>query len=265
MLFLFEVCRQMSLCIFKSWGELICKTVINETWQEPSKPSKLSGVTVITLPERRARVKQLITRLGWPGSLVENRPLLLPLVFDASTPRTTPLSFAGQMHLGQAACAYSHWNIYKKWSEAPGSSMDWILICEDDIEVRQDPALVNKQVMDTMREVPSDADIVFFGRCLDDCKDIQRVSQHVIRITKTFCTHAYAVTRRSCKALLAEMPTPITREIDGYIALAIMGGRLKAYGSPRPVLFQDRKNLESKLGHHGQELTVCEMYHDFAR
>jgi hypothetical protein len=64
------------------------------------------------------------------------------------------------------------------------------------------------------------------------------------------------VTRDACRRLVGSITHPVHAPVDVHICNLTRQGRLRAYATSVPVLFQNRESIPSDLG-HTETLTAC--------
>lgn len=116
------------------------------------------------------------------------------------------LDYAGPLKKGIIGCAMSHRNIIQSAQEAGLKS---ILILEDDVEF--DPEL-NEKFTEWIKEVPDDWDMLYLGGN-HNAKTITKCSDHLMRCTNTYTTHAYAV-KNTIYDLILDHLQNIDKELD---------------------------------------------------
>lgn len=207
-----------------------------------------SRTAIITLPSREPNARRVIDRLGFANSAI------VPATQVTTLPAEWTQNREPTLRASELACYCSHVTLWREWMRGRGDARDWMLVLEDDLVVPE--AWVRDAMVRAMRDAPSDADIVYFGRCHDHCDDFTYVTTNVARVSCTLCTHAYAVTRDACKKLAGSVRLPVSEPVDVHICGLTRRRHVNAYATSVPLLFQNRESIPSELG-HVETLNAC--------
>jgi GR25 family glycosyltransferase involved in LPS biosynthesis len=112
-----------------------------------------------------------------------------------------------QLSKGGVGCYMSH---LKLWNYLSKSDHEAFIIFEDDTF----PTLTKAELMAKLAKVPDDWDFVLFGAIYDNCRN---VNDHVCRISRFFCTHAYAIRKRTAMYMVPRA-LPIEQQIDSWMS-----------------------------------------------
>jgi len=100
---------------------------------------------------------------------------------------------------GHVGCVLSHYNIVKKADE---SGINQILILEDDVVFCED---LQEKFEQFIKQVPEDWDMLYFGGNHNG-EPLEKVTENVYKIHKTYTTHAYAIRKPVYKVVLKMFP-----------------------------------------------------------
>ena len=212
-----------------------------------------TAVYVVTLPTRKAYIKRVM-------SLMKVQPIFIDAVLADNLDRKALI--AGNLitpdctlSLPRIACHLSHSLAMQHFLANPEAQT--ALIFEDDIAPLADD-LELQRLQDTMGSfmlnVPSDWDIINFGRCWDTCSNNVKVSDNVYIAYKALCRHAYAVTRQGAKRILWNtLPMKGAKQSDETIADMTAQGKLIMYVPKRALFDQNRFMLGSNLDNDNPE------------
>jgi GR25 family glycosyltransferase involved in LPS biosynthesis len=107
---------------------------------------------------------------------------------------------------GHVGCVLSHYSIIKKASE---EGLNQILILEDDAVFSED---LQPQFENYVKQVPKDWDMLYFGGNHNN-EPLQKITENVYKIHKTYTTHAYAV-KKSVFPVVIKMFPKLNHEVD---------------------------------------------------
>lgn len=165
------------------------------------------------------------------------------------------------MTLGHICCAIGHRNVYERFLE---SDAERALIFEDDV-VAYD--IDEQEIAAAVRNIPANAEIVYWGWWLGKFRPWSRIAQHYIdearaslgfyhltraqvqnrwmrRHNRYFHTsawnyllHAYTITRSAAEVMI-EMNTPIIMNSDHVPIKAIERGKMRGYVAVKQLFWQ---------------------------
>jgi GR25 family glycosyltransferase involved in LPS biosynthesis len=192
-----------------------------------------SSARMIVMPGRGEKEMRMLQREGVPVQK-----------FDAVRPTPDMIQAAvapgKKFTKGAVGCNLSHRALWTELLAQPGGST--MLILEDDVELplhhdRKKPLV--DQIAEFMRGVPDDWDLVFLGRCWDLCTACKRINKNTVQTKNALCTHAYALTQKAARLLLASN-TPQTQAVDHHIVRLLRTEQIKAYArTPQQLLMQN--------------------------
>jgi GR25 family glycosyltransferase involved in LPS biosynthesis len=140
---------------------------------------------------------------------------------------------------GMVGCSLSHRALWAELLTQPAGST--MLIFEDDVQLPNhhdgSTPLVD-QIAEFMKGVPEDWDIVFLGRCWDNCLKCKRVNKNTVQTKNALCLHAYALNQTAARALLGSN-SPQTLAVDEDVQRLLREDRIKAYAKTPQMLQQD--------------------------
>lgn len=131
---------------------------------------------------------------------------------------------------GEIGCRLSHIEIYKI---AESTGLKNYLIIEDDCEFDKN---INLKFPEYLKEVPSDWNLLYFGGN-HNSTNINMVTPHVHRLSKTYTTHCYGVREGFNKNLLKEFELfNSAKQID--VELSDIQKKYPCYGFIPPLAWQ---------------------------
>lgn len=165
------------------------------------------------------------------------RRVLSPRAYEDVARARGPRGFRtghAQLTPGAVGCYLSHIETWKRVVRDLTHDDDHAWIFEDDIDLPHDFVARARTVT---RHVPDDWDLVLFGYCARPSSPSAAKKDLYRRLPSFLCLHAYAIRKRTARALLARPDLfPMTQQIDWY--LRALG--LNVYGPPKPFVFQRR-------------------------
>lgn len=220
---------------------------IKETFSDKIHPINkyFTSVSVITVPDRK---KCIINTMNY-FDIDAN-------IFDATLKKNinynellsnnfiTP-EFYSQENLGRIACHLSQIKLIKEFFKSAKDD-DTLFIFEDDIQQEKIKNYKN-MIEDSMKNIPSNWDIVFFGRCFDDCNKMKQISKHLYKVNNPKCRHAYGLSKKGAKKIL-QYTVPMTDNGDLMYAKNIKNGNINAYAIHPSIFSQNRVKLGSNIG-----------------
>ena len=91
--------------------------------------------------------------------------------------------------------------------------------------------------------IPSDYDIIYLGRCWDNCRKSIIVNGLVLKCYAPQCRHAYGVSRKGAEKII-KFSQPLEKAGDLTISTYVSKGQIIAY-APKNPFFQNREQLGS--------------------
>ena len=199
-------------------------------------------VFVIALPDR---LDGVLAALGEAAIRPEVFPAILKGGLD--TRALVDQGYAtdhavAHLRVGRVACHLSHIAVLSRFLASEGATC---LVFEDDLKAPAADAAAKAARL--VAGLPADWDILYLGRCDDDCGRDVAIAPGLVRCFTPACRHAYAVTRAGAEVLVANA-FPLDRVCGDKIYKALIrDGQLRAYCAKPALFFQDRENLGSTI------------------
>lgn len=108
--------------------------------------------------------------------------------------------------LGRAGCCLSHFEILKN---AKDKNISNYLVLEDDFELIFDENVTINNLSKSLKELPTNWDILYLGGNLDDtygANPISKYSDNLFKLNSSHTTHAFSVNSRFYDYLLKDAP-----------------------------------------------------------
>ncbi|KAJ3019782.1 hypothetical protein HKX48_001755 [Thoreauomyces humboldtii] len=210
-------------------------------------------IYVINLPRRTDRRDLMAARLHkleldayiTPASTYESPAVLdrLDLLHRKALWGWFP--FGSHLSRGEVALTVSQLRIFKDMVER---NIPWALLLEDDVTMEKRVDSIYKPFS---RMVPQDADLLYLGWCDNPPgtevasfgpMDTDRLPRDYSMAVATHpsCTHAFAVTLKAARIMLAKFDEPHAACDDSIVELVNLG-TLKAYSMHPPLITQDEE------------------------
>ena len=218
----------------------------NKRQKQINKNKKLDIIPMycIYIPKREKMVKKFFNDLEMEVDFVKG--------VDKNKLNIEELSKEGKIkkwktvNNGRVACHFSHINVLKKFLK---SDKERCLIFEDDIMTSYNKDDIHDIMKKTVKNIPKDCDILFFGYCWDVCKHIKPVNDYISTSYYPRCRHAYSVNRKAAEKII-QKTLPMYNNGDEMMAKLIGNGELKSYSASNILFEQNRANLGSELGNN---------------
>jgi GR25 family glycosyltransferase involved in LPS biosynthesis len=156
-------------------------------------------------------------------------------------------------NIGRIACYLSHINVLKNFLQNTKNNNCFIF--EDDIKLNETLSDKIVHLKKIMNNIPSNWDIIYFGKCAEKCKKKITVNAYTTTNSTPLCLHAYAVSRKGAE-IIVKNAFPIEEGVDYMYRKLIKNQKLNEYTSTIPVFFQNRDNFGSSIG-HGSDIQIC--------
>lgn len=210
-------------------------------------------VYAITLPERQDNVARLLTSIG--AESVANVFRALPKrALDLGSLKRRGIvtsEWAEDKNRGRIACHLSHLAVLYDFVHSGAKSA---LVLEDDVAPPREEGIrerANRTVAGAEAK-DKDWDMVYLGYCYENRHpQLLRYAGEgeIIRLKRPRCRHAYVVSQRGARKLLEMAESePVQEAGDVLWERAIIAGKIKAYGTSNPFLYQNRNKHHSTLG-----------------
>jgi glycosyl transferase, family 25 len=152
---------------------------------------------------------------------------------------------------GAVGCSLSH---FKAWEYVQNSRSDAVIVFEDDTQI---PLDFNERLATMVADLPESWDLITFYntpfmRGVNGCSsNPEIVASPWQSCTSLMGTHAYMVSRRGAKRLLARA-YPIELHMDAYFAFMSRVGNIQMIWHPEMQITQDF--ADSDINHGGQDI-----------
>jgi len=204
------------------------------------------SIYVITLPKRRQYIENIMLKMQ-----------IFPTYFNAINKDLidrNKLINEGFIHKnyknsnGRIACHNSHINVLKQFLKTKNNSC---FIFEDDIKgLDMSKTSFNEIVSESIKQLPTSYDIIYFGRCWDTCSKQIQITKNLVKAYKPQCRHAYGVSRKGAKKIIKLSLPMIKWGGDTIIAKLIQNGIIEAYAITPQIFKQNRTELGTNLGNN---------------
>lgn len=104
------------------------------------------------------------------------------------------------MKLSEQGCLLSHVLLWKEL--VSNDSLDRILIFEDDAITYTDGKTIRNFIVDFYNNTPEIPDVLYLGKCLDQCYSYEHIWGNVYKSQGPLCTHAYIINKDYAQYLL---------------------------------------------------------------
>lgn len=154
----------------------------------------------------------------------------------------------------EISCALSHiilWNIIAK------NSKNRVLIMEDDARTIVGKDKLEEYLSNLYNQFANnngiqEPDILYLGKCMDNCSEYKQIYENVYQSFKPLCNHSYVLTKEGARKLLNYAPYSDT--IDMAIRELISKGKITAYVYHPSLFYQDIISHNSNLRNLGKAL-----------
>jgi GR25 family glycosyltransferase involved in LPS biosynthesis len=206
---------------------------------------------IITIPSRLQHVKKFCKTFE-----------VKPIIFNAILKKDISYNNIHGLKIGEIACTLSQEQVLKNFIKTKHSSL---LMLEDDNIPFTDQLYVTsglkikhvkKYISNAFKSLPYDWDILYLGRCWDDCAKNIKINKYLYKTHRTLCHHAIAFSRNGAKKVLQAIKHPINLPIDHIVANLVVKGVIDAYASAVPIFYQNRDELSSTIGNF-DNLPIC--------
>ena len=165
--------------------------------------------------------------------------------------------YYSEKNKGRIACHLSQIKLIKEFVKSNDKN---IFIFEDDV-ARYKYENYKSMIDDSMNNIPDDWDIVFFGRCHDNCNKKIQIKNNLYKVNNPKCRHAYGLSKKGAKKIL-QYTVPMIDNGDLMYAKNIKNGNIIAYAIHPSIFSQNRENLGSNIGNglKNRYLKILEYY-----
>ena len=206
---------------------------------------------IITIPDRKKHVLKFCKSFD-----------LKPTIFNAILKDEISYKNLYGLKIGEIACAMSQEAVLKKFVKTGKSSL---LMFEDDnipftFKFYKKSGLsldnIKNYVKNAYNMLPANWDVLYLGRCWDNCNRNIKINKYLYKTHRTLCHHAIAFSRQGAIRVLEAISHPLQRPIDHIVARLTTQGEIDAYATIIPVFYQNRDKMESTVGNF-DNLPVC--------
>jgi|SaaInlStandDraft_7_1057024.scaffolds.fasta_scaffold03583_2 GR25 family glycosyltransferase involved in LPS biosynthesis len=231
------------ILLLNNYKRQTISNMANINWSSPIQ-KYFDKIYVITLPQRKEYIENIMKNINlnpiYFSAKLKNELDYNKLINDNIVKR----QFVKKKNYGRIACHYSHISVLQNFLD---SNAETCLIFEDDIRPIENVTHLNDTFKNNISELPDDWDILYLGRCWDNCKKQTKISLNIYKLYTPKCRHAYAVTKKGAEIILKySIPQYIAG--DKIYAELIKNNKLQAYGFSPQLFLQNRENLGSTLG-----------------
>lgn len=142
---------------------------------------------------------------------------------------------------GLLGCSISHMSL---WAHLLDSKLPYLIIFEDDIMTYIDKKKIKEKLQTVLAKLPKNWDILYLGKCLDQCSNYEELYPGVYRTYKPYCFHSYIISNQGAKKLLEQ---PCVTISDSQTAERIVKGEVLAYTFHPSIFMQDVVKWNSTL------------------
>jgi hypothetical protein len=208
-------------------------------------------IQIITIPSRIEHVKSFCKSFD-----------IKEHIFDAVLIKDLKYDNAHNLKIGEIACALSQQIVLQKFINSNSRSM---LLLEDDnlplthnfyTDVGLKLDYIKYYIKNAVKSLPKDWDVLYLGRCWDDCNNHTPVNNFIVKTRRTLCHHAIAFSRKGASIILENISHPLNMPIDHIVASLTYNNKLNTYATILPIFYQNRAELHSSIGNY-DHLPIC--------
>tara|TARA_B100001121_G_C18698787_1_gene626284 strand:+ start:6035 stop:6841 length:807 start_codon:yes stop_codon:yes gene_type:complete len=232
---------------------------IKETFSDKIHPINkyFTSVNVIAIPKRKEYMIDTMNYFEIKANIIDatlkkNIDYNELLNNNFITPK-----YYSEENKGRIACHLSQIKLIKEFYKSAKDD-DTLFIFEDDIQQQKFKNYKN-MIEDSMSKIPSDWDIVFFGRCFDDCNKMKKISKYLYKVNYPKCRHAYGLSKKGARKIL-QYTVPMIDNGDEMYAQNIKNGNIKAYAIHPSIFSQNRVKLGSNIGNDIKNVKKISQY-----
>lgn len=166
------------------------------------------------------------------------------------------------LKIGEIACAMSQQKVLEKFIASDNSTL---LMFEDDNSpfsntIYKDSDIdlshVKIYIKNAVSYLPSDWDVLYLGRCWDNCGKNIKINKYLYKTNRTLCHHAIAFSRAGAERILKAIKHPLSKPIDHIVATLTSNGSIASYATIIPVFYQNRDEMSTTIGNY-DNLPIC--------
>jgi GR25 family glycosyltransferase involved in LPS biosynthesis len=221
---------------------------------------------VLYIPKREKYIKNVMNKIGIDAKYILGPPkdkVNREKLFKEGMLSKKYYDMNKKEEKGEVAVFLGHVSILKEFLK---SNNKYALIFEDDIflpKKQEEQKVMGKKISNLIKNIPEEADMVYFGYCFEDCKKAKpykgnpKLFNHAV---VPVCLHSYLVSRKGARKLL-DLVIPLTEGIDVAILHLIRQNKINAFTVNKDYLqvLQNRKDLGSDISNieHAADIPVC--------
>lgn len=206
---------------------------------------------IITIPERYEHVLSFCNSFD-----------IKPTIFNAILKKDLSYNNVYNLKIGEIACALSQEAVLKQFVNSNSNSL--LMLEDDNMQLTHSfytdigLSLINVQdfIKNAVFNLPSDWDVLYFGRCWDDCNKHIIINDYIVKTKRTLCHHAIAFSKKGANTILSSIEHPLSVPIDHIVANLSLLGKINCYATAIPVFYQNRAELNSTIGNY-DNLPIC--------
>ena len=155
---------------------------------------------IITIPERYEHVLSFCYSFN-----------IKPTIYNAILKKDLSYNNVYNLKIGEIACALSQEAVLKQFVN---NGSRHLLMLEDDnmalthsfySDIGLNLINVRDFIKNAVFNLPSDWDVLYFGRCWDDCDKHRYINDYIVKTKRTLCHHAIAFSRKGAKIILSSI------------------------------------------------------------
>lgn len=207
----------------------------------------IDKIFVILMPSRLQHVKRSMKSYGINPKVInaiKKDTLDYPSLYKDGVITT-------ELHLGKVACHLSHVKALKKFLFSKKAKL--CMIFEDDIQHCFNRRAFEKRfamMMDKLKGKENMFDIIYLGKCHDDCKKQIPIDVQLRTGSSPLCRHAYIVNRKAAHHIVNNT-FPMDAPGDNMVRRLIDNGTLKCLTLYPSLFYQNRSVLGTYLNNNG--------------
>ena len=206
---------------------------------------------IITIPERYEHVISFCNSFD-----------IKPTIFNAILKKDLSYNNVYNLKPGEIACALSQEAVLNQFVK---NDSRHLLMLEDDnmplthsfyTDIKLNLDNIKDYITNSVFNLPSDWDVLYFGRCWDDCAKHIPINDYIVKTERTLCHHAIAFSKKGANTILSSINHPLSVPIDHIVANLSLLGKINSYATVIPVFYQNRAELNSTIGNY-DHLPIC--------
>lgn len=206
---------------------------------------------IITIPSRKTHVKEFCKSFE-----------INQTIFNAILKKNISYKNLYGLKIGEIACALSQEAVLRKFIKTEKESM--IMFEDDNMTFSMDPTKnsnlslcdIKKYIKNAYDMLPMDWDVLYLGRCWDNCSKHIKINKYLYKTHRTLCHHAIAFSRQGAIRVVEAIDHPMQRPIDHVVANLSMQGEIDSYATVIPIFYQNRDVMKSTVGNF-DNLPIC--------